>query len=70
MRIQDKYYPYPQECFGPNIALTLLKKKAFEKKYDAFYDALEKAYPGYYQMEFRERMEAREEIKRRLGYRI
>jgi hypothetical protein len=70
MQKQVKKYPYPRDCFVPNMDITAANKKAFEKKYDAFHDALEKAYPGYYQMVLRERMEARAVIENQLGYRV
>jgi hypothetical protein len=70
MRKQSKYYPYPSECFDPNMDITSMNKKAFEKRYDAFYEALEQAYPGYYQMGLLERMKAHDEIQNKLGYRI
>ena len=59
---------YPAYVFNINEDITRKNMREYDKKKKKFYDYIEELYPNYYELPLRERMEIRDAVAEKLGF--
>ena len=59
---------YPAYVFNINEDITRENMRKYDAKKKRYYDYIEEHYPNYYELPMRERMEIRDAVSEKLGF--
>ena len=68
MKKYDYRKYYPAYVFNINEDITRENMRKYDRNKKRYYDYIEEHYPNYYELPMRERMEIRDAVSEKLGF--